>query len=58
MHCCMWSNMKKKKVDFNSVPQSLLNDLERKDQPKAKDSSTAAKESSSKDFYEPPHIPG
>jgi hypothetical protein len=20
MHCCMWSNMKKKKVDHNAVP--------------------------------------
>lgn len=29
MHCCMWSNMKKKKLDQNALPQSLIKDLER-----------------------------
>ena len=34
MHCCMWSNMKKKKLEMNAVPQSLIKDLEKTAQEK------------------------
>lgn len=27
MHCCMWSNMRKKKIEMNQVSQTLINDL-------------------------------
>ncbi|CDW86347.1 UNKNOWN [Stylonychia lemnae] len=34
MHCCMWSNMKKRTINQNQVPQSLINDLQRQEQEK------------------------
>ncbi len=56
MHCCMWSNMKKKKNDFSAVPQSLINDLESKEKPSEKDNSKKLNDDS--DSYIPPKFPG